>query len=428
MLKRVDIMHQMGTKMSKILLEEPAVQALLKENRTFDAVICEVFMNEAHFGFAEAFRAPLIGLSPFGACHWTTDLVGTPTPLSYVPDVLLQFNDHMDFTQRAINLAFTAFRLVYQSWVHLPQQEQLYRKYFPNNKQNFYHMRKNTALVLLNNHVSLGFPRPYAPNMIEVGGLQIERKRQPLPKDLDEFIKGAKYGVIYFSMGSNLKSSAFPKEKLQAFIDSFARLKQRVLWKFEDTDFPDKPDNVYISDWFPQNDVLGHVNVLLFITHGGLLSTTESIYHGKPIVGIPMFADQFMNMARAEQLGYGIVVRYDQLTGNALYNAIDKVLNVPSYTLQVHAMSWRFRDQQQTPLERAVFWVEHVSRHKGAEYLRSGSQDLNLIEYHNIDVLVTLFGGLAFVLFAFAYLIVSLIKFIKNKLKITKPKTKVKRK
>ncbi|EDW66951.1 UDP-glycosyltransferase UGT5 [Drosophila virilis] len=413
---RLPVMHAMGLKLTRTLMEEPEVHTLLAQNRTFDAVICEVFMNEAHFGFAEHFQAPLIGLSTFGASTWTTQLVGTPSPPSYVPNFLLHFSDHMSFFERAHNLIFTAYELIYQHFFYLPQQQQLYRKYFPNNKQEFYELRKNTALVLLNNHISLGFSRPYAPNMIEVGGMHINRKSQSLPQNIEEFIKGAKHGVIYFSLGSNLRSSDLPLEKREAFVETFRNLKQRVLWKFEEPNLPGKPDNVFISDWFPQDDILAHENVILFITHGGLLSTTESIFHGKPVLGIPFFGDQFMNMARAEQAGYGVTVAYSELTRETFQNAIDKILTNPSYTEQVREMSSTFRDQHETPLERAVYWVEHVTRQKGARYLRSAAQDLSFIQYHNLDVLAMIIGGLCLALYAVFYCLAALVRLIGKRL------------
>ncbi|EDV93635.1 GH18168 [Drosophila grimshawi] len=391
----------MGLSLTQSLLKEHSVQSLLSQNRTFDAVICEVFMNEAHFGFAEHFNAPLITFSTLGASSWTTDLVGSPSPPSYVPHFLLQFGDHMNFFERAHNLLFILYQGAYEQYVYLPKQEQLYKKYFPNNKQNFYDMRKNTALVLLNNHVSLGFPRPYAPNMIEVGGMHINRKCQQLPRDIVDFIQGAQHGVIYFSLGSYIKSSSLPLEMREALVETLRNLKQRVLWKFEELNLPGKPDNVFISDWFPQDDILAHEKVILFITHGGLLSTTESIYHGKPVLGIPFFGDQFMNMARAQQSGYGLTLRFTELTAETFKNSINKLLSDPSYTQKVHDMSVRFRDQHETPLERAVYWVEHVTRQKGARYLRSASQDLNFIQYYNLDVLIMIIGGLGFIIVGF---------------------------
>ncbi|XP_002000245.2 UDP-glycosyltransferase UGT5 [Drosophila mojavensis] len=391
--------YAMGLRITEALLKEPKIQQLRKSNQTFDAVISEVFLNEAHFGFAEHFKAPLIGLGTFGAISWNTDLVGSPSPPSYVPHALLKFSDHMSLVERVINFAFINYEYLFMTLYYLPQQEALYAKYFPDNKQNFYEMRKNTALVLLNQHVSLSFPRPYSPNMIEVGGMHINRKRQPLPQDIEDFIKGAKHGVIYFSMGSNLRSKDLPMAKREALIETFGKLNQRVLWKFEEPNLVGKPANVFISDWFPQDDILAHENVILFITHGGLLSTTESIYHGKPFVGIPIFGDQFLNMARAEQNGYGRTVHYEELTAERLLAAIQQLLQDPHAKQLVNEMSARYKDQPQLPLERAVFWVEHVSRHKGARYLRSASQDLDFVQYHNLDAMFILYGGILFVLY-----------------------------
>ncbi|KAH8277483.1 hypothetical protein KR026_011518 [Drosophila bipectinata] len=426
LVRRYPIMHAMGLDLTEALLKDPAVQELLGKNLSFDGVICETFMNDAHYGFAENFGAPLITLSTLGATGWTSDLVGTPSPPSYVPHNLLRFDDHMDFWQRAQNLGFQAYEYFYQNWIHLPRQEVLYRKYFPNNKQDFYEMRKSTSLVLLNNHVSLSNPRPYSPNMIEVGGMHINRNApKPLPNDILEFIEGAEYGVIYFSLGSNLNSKDLPQEKQKAILETLRVLKYRVLWKYENDSLADKPDNVYISNWFPQDDILAHHKVVAFITHGGLLSTMESIYHGKPVVGIPFFGDQFMNMARAEKLGYGITVNYAQLNAPSFRSAIERVIMDLTYLERVKALSNQFRDQKETPLERAVYWVEHVTRQKGAGYLRSASQDLSFVEYHNLDVLA-LFLPVISLLIVLMYLLVQFIfiNLLKKVLKIGGDKVK----
>ncbi|XP_058974185.1 UDP-glycosyltransferase UGT5 [Musca domestica] len=389
--------HNTGVRVTEAVLNEPAVKQLMVSNQTFDAVICEVFLSEALYGLSEHFKAPLIGLGTFGAVAWNTDMVGSPSPPSYVANTFLPFTDHMTLGQRIINLAMLSFERLFLDFYYLPKQEEVFRRYFPDSSRSMYDIRKNAALVLLNTHVSLSFPRPYVPNQIEVGGMHINRKRTPLPVAIEKFINGSRHGVIYFSMGSNIKSANLPVEKRQAIMKALKSLKQRVLWKFEDPNLEGKPDNVYISDWFPQDDILAHENVKLFITHGGLLSTTESIYHGKPFIGIPIFGDQFLNMAKAVANGYGILLDYKNITAEALQQAIETMLGDPKYTILVRAMSERYRDQPMEPLTQAIYWVEHVARHKGAKYLHCAGLDLNFIEYHSIDAIFILYGGLLFV-------------------------------
>lgn len=66
----------------------------------------------------------------------------------------------------------------------------------------------------------------------------------------------AKHGVIYFSMGSNLRSNNFPDVIKQDLLKMFSKLKQVVIWKFEE-DLPNRPSNVHIVKWAPQPSILG---------------------------------------------------------------------------------------------------------------------------------------------------------------------------
>lgn len=62
---------------------------------------------------------------------------------------------------------------------------------------------------------------------------------------------------MYFSFGSLIRTSTLQKRLLQTFKDTFRNLSIGVLWKYED-EMLDKPDNVFISSWMPQRDILSN--------------------------------------------------------------------------------------------------------------------------------------------------------------------------
>lgn len=71
------------------------------------------------------------------------------------------------------------------------------------------------------------------------------------------FLDEAKNGAIYFSLGSTVKGSTLSETYRKMFIKMFAKLPQRVLWKYENDTLPGRPSNVMINKWMPQFDVLG---------------------------------------------------------------------------------------------------------------------------------------------------------------------------
>ncbi|ETN61208.1 glucosyl/glucuronosyl transferase [Anopheles darlingi] len=379
------VYSEIGPGVSEIILNHPKMVELMSSGERFDAVIVESFASEVLYGLAEHFGGELMVFSPFGASMWTNELVGTPYPYSYIPHTFLSYTNEMSFWQRFVNALVAHADKLYYRMVYLPQQEALYRRHFPNAKRTFTETLQSVRLAFVNQHFSLSYPHPYAPNHIEIGGIQIEEAK-PLPNELEEYIQSAKHGVIYFSMGSMLKGRNFPESKRDAFVNAFRQLPERVIWKYENESLPNRPANVLIRSWMPQNDILAHPKVKLFITHGGLLGSTEALHHGKPMVGVPIYGDQELNLARAERAGYGLKLDYESLSEETILAAIRKVLSDESYTRAAKTISTRYRDQPLGPAKTAVYWVEYVLRHRGAPHLQSPSTKLSFIEYNLLDV------------------------------------------
>lgn len=112
-------------------------------------------------------------------------------------------------------------------------------------------------------------------------------------------------------------------------MDVFARLPYKILWKYEVEELPNKPSNVEIRKWLPQQDVLGHPNIKLFITQGGIQSLDEAIHNEVPLIVMPFFGDQRFNSDRMQKLGAAEIINFHDFTGEELNEKITKVINEP---------------------------------------------------------------------------------------------------
>ncbi|KAJ8963142.1 hypothetical protein NQ318_018607 [Aromia moschata] len=302
----------------------PVIRKLINSGQIFDLIIMDWFLKDAELFYGYIFQAPVIVTSSFGTQAQVNYLVNNPEPYAYVPGSGYNYTDDMTFIDRVGN---TIGMLYIDVLVFLNRilQQRILDSHFEN-APRLDEMRDNVALVFSNAHPVFETPRPYLPNVISVGGLHIQEP-EPLPQDLKSYLDAATNGFIYFSLGSHMKTSALPQTLLASILRAFSKIPQRVLLKWERDDIPDIPGNVRLGKWFPQWSVFAHPNIKGFITHGGLQSKIEAIHFAVPMIGIPLFGDQKTNVAHSVKEGIAVEVAFRELSEEALYNAINKIVN-----------------------------------------------------------------------------------------------------
>jgi UDP:flavonoid glycosyltransferase YjiC (YdhE family) len=65
-----------------------------------------------------------------------------------------------------------------------------------------------------------------------------------------------------------------------------------------------------------------------------LFSLLETVYHGVPIIVMPIYYDQDANGAAAVANGFGVVIQITGLTGEKLHKALSTVLHDPKYQIE----------------------------------------------------------------------------------------------
>ncbi|EPB75471.1 glycosyltransferase family 28 protein [Ancylostoma ceylanicum] len=170
-------------------------------------------------------------------------------------------------------------------------------------------------------------PRPTT-NMIKYVGGSTLHDPKALPEDLDKLLN-ERSATVLFSLGSIAQSKDMPSWLKNDIIETFASFPNvTFIWKYEgdDTSSFNAVPNIHPMKWVPQTDLLADKRLSLFITHGGMNSMLESMFHGKPMIVIPLFGDQQLNSKNVIRIGTGMLVDRNNLNKNTLTEAIQRTL------------------------------------------------------------------------------------------------------
>ncbi|XP_062054743.1 UDP-glucuronosyltransferase 2B16-like isoform X2 [Lepus europaeus] len=305
-------------------------------------------------------------------------------PPSYVPVIMSDLTGQFTFMDRVKNMLFMLYFDFWFQTFNVKRWDQFYSEVL-GRPITISKLMGKAEIWLIRSYWDLEFPRPLLPNFYFVGGLHC-KPAQPLPKEMEDFVQSSgQEGVVVFSLGSMV--SNMTEERTNVIASALAQLPQKVIWRFDGK----KPDtlgpNTQLYQWIPQNDLLGHPKTKAFVTHGGANGIYEAIHHGIPMVGLPLFGEQHDNLAHMRAKGAAVRLDWKTMSSSDLIDALKTVIHDPSYKENVMKLSRIHHDQPMKPLDRAVFWIEYVMRHKGAKHLRVAAHDLTWYQYHSLDVI-----------------------------------------
>ncbi|SDJ96824.1 glycosyltransferase, MGT family [Actinopolyspora mzabensis] len=108
--------------------------------------------------------------------------------------------------------------------------------------------------------------------------------------------------LLFISLGTAFNERPdFYRDCLRAFGDSGWQVAMSIGDRIDPDELGALPDNFDVRPRFPQVEVLRHADV--FVSHAGMNSTMESLYHGVPLVTYPQMVEQRANAEQAEKLG-----------------------------------------------------------------------------------------------------------------------------
>lgn len=299
---------------------------------------------------------------------------GLGFPLAYIPTTGsgLPYNN-MTLLQRAANVAISAIgRMVVHHFQVVPSVAYRARHNVSFNGASCADSTRRSVLLLSATSFAMAPARPVSPHIKHIGPLS-PSPAQPLPGSIATFLTSSGLTeAILVSFGSQLSPGV---QGLVHLAQALLQLPSHaVIWKMpaaeraavqQHVDLGQFGPRLLLLDWLPQNDLLGHPAVKLFITHGGIHGLYEAAYHGKPIVGLPLAVDQDNNVLTAQQRGMCVALSREQLAAgpaDVALAAISRVLQDSSFREAAERLSRRLRAAPRPPAEEAADWVEYAAR------------------------------------------------------------------
>ncbi len=128
--------------------------------------------------------------------------------------------------------------------------------------------------------------------------------------------------LVYLSLGSLGSADV---GLMQRLIDVLAETRYRVIVSTgPQHDQLRLAPNMTGAEFLPQPAVLSQVD--LVITHGGNNTMTECLHHGRPMIVLPLFWDQYDNAQRIDELGLGVRLDTYRFEPAQLTGAVDRLL------------------------------------------------------------------------------------------------------
>jgi MGT family glycosyltransferase len=175
------------------------------------------------------------------------------------------------------------------------------------------------------------------------------------PWELPAHLRERPGALIYLSLGSLGSADV---ELMQRLVDILGASEHRVIVsKGPLAEQILLHDNMAGEGYLPQPAVLPLVD--LVITHGGNNTTCEALHHGKPMVVLPLFWDQYDNAQRMQETGLGARLDTYRCEPAELLGSIDRLLADKSLDTRLRGIARRL--QRRSGTVKAADLIERLA-------------------------------------------------------------------
>ncbi|CAP28606.2 Protein CBG08852 [Caenorhabditis briggsae] len=384
-------------------LQRTAVLLDELKSRNFDVIISES-IELTGFHLAHLLDLPCIPTMSAVRFSIFNKLFGQPSAMGYVPHIGSNMAPEAGLFDRLNDIFRNVLML---NW--MGRMADLQQTFIENGigrpVPHWKDLIKQSPIYITNSNPYLDFAVPTTATIVHVGGITMDLKQMKhagkLPKEYVPILN-ERESTVLISFGSVIRSFQMPDNFKAGLIKMFESLPDvSFIWKYEkdDAEFEKKlPKNVHLRNWVPQAALLADGRVKVFVTHGGLGSTMEVAYSGKPALTVPIFGDQPDNAMMLARHGGAIAYdKFDLQDGEKLTRTMKDMVENRKYQEKAQELLEILSNQ---PIDPKLNLMKHLEFAMQFPNLRSQVPAINhvgFVAHYYLDAIafIAVFGMLS---------------------------------
>jgi len=324
------------------------------------------------------------------------------------------FTDKLTFWQRLQNLVFV-YGFQAMGFKFMNQQMNVFRNKGYNLDRDDYNYFAYDSLIMIQFPMGFAFNISRPPNFIFLNYITPTEPKsfEKDDKDLHNFLNIYKKNV-YISQGTIFKNIDF--SKIIKFFDELSDIGFILSIKKEVSDKYKFPKNVHLKHWVNQNNLLGDKRINAFVSHGGINSILEAIYHKKPVIALGVALDQVntAGMVKTRETGISFFSQKD-ITPENLIPAIKDILEDDNKYLRNTEKMSEILKVNKPATEEFSFWLEYGFNFGYDHLIIKAYSHLESFQFYNIDIILCFILLICLIIWFIKKLILRILSFVFKK-------------
>ncbi|GMT16264.1 hypothetical protein PFISCL1PPCAC_7561 [Pristionchus fissidentatus] len=293
-------------------------------------------------------------------------ITNLPVPPSVMADPFFSFLSlswpSFSLTQRAFSLAASIATNQLME-MNIDREDSLLRSHWPSLSPLRDSLSK-ISLIIENSHPLLSLPQYTTHQIVPIGGLTFDAPFFTVDEDIDHLLDSSNQSAVLISFSSIESMQQISQTTLSALLSSISKLSNVIfMWRISKFDSDEKLQSNLHFFSSSLKSVLGHPKLRVILSDMDATTFHEGAFAGVPFISLPLLGDQSYHAAVAIDRCITVSLDKDDVTGENITAAIERVLRDESFAENATVLAKRLRRWPHRPIDNLIRHIDYVAEY-----------------------------------------------------------------